>query len=114
MPDAFGQVRGSGDEGEFESRGTEHGEIVAGQRVGDDVPDAGLLMRDEGVADGRGSAARCGPVDQGHPVACLRPQQAHQGGIRHGVERVVAQWGVGEQLVMDEQVSLVDGTAVGR
>lgn len=100
--------------GEFESRGTEHGEIAAGQRVGDDVPDADLLMRDEDVADSRGSAAHRGPVDQGHPVACLRPQQAHQGGIRHGVERVVAQWGVGEQLVMDEQVSLVDGTAVGR
>lgn len=91
VSEALGEPGGPGDDRQFERGGTQYGQVVVREGVGDDVADAGLLVGDYGVPDGRDPAADGGSVEQSHVMARLGGQQPHQRGVRHGVERVVAQ-----------------------
>ena len=88
--------------------------MALAQRIGDRLPDALPAQLGEARADRIGT-----PVDRGMRHQPDRPpalplQHRDQVAVGHRGQRVMAHVGVGEQLVADEQVALIDGAAVLR
>ena len=82
------------------------------QRIRDRLPDAWPAQLREPRPDRLGALVdhRIGHQPDRRPALAL--QHRDQVAVGHRGQRVVAHVGVGEQLVADEQVALIDGAAV--
>ncbi len=95
-------------------RARQREQVVVRDRVGDREAMAfGSQLRDA-RADAFGALAHVALLDQPHAAARLRLHDAHEVGVGHRRERVVAHAGLAEQHVADEQVALVHGARVLR
>ena len=85
--------------------------VVGG--VGDRVADAVRPQSLDGGVHGLGAEAHERVRQQAHLVACLPAEHAHEAGVAHRGERVIAHRRVRQELRADEQVPLVHRAAVG-
>ena len=104
--------RAAGDQRQIGRRLADRLEIRVGDRIDDRVPDTLGAQRVEGGADRRRPSRDRGVLHEPDPPRRLALQDAHEGGVAHRRQRMVAHARFRQQHVADEQIAFEDRPAV--
>ena len=103
-----------GDQRQVGAGGADGHQVGVGHRVDDGEIPALLAQHPRSARGSPAAPVHRGGIDQTDLALDLLLQHAHQVGIGHRRQRMIAHARLGEQHVADEQMALVDGAAVGR